>query len=94
MLNSLPKVGEKLSSREVETMELVISGYETAKEVAQRLLPSGRSGRISHRTAEVFLFHARIKLGGRNKTHAALIFDRMMRGAVDEGERLGINDLD
>lgn len=94
MLNRLPKAGQKLSHREIEAMELVISGHETAKEVAKRLLPSERSGRISNRTAEIFLLHARIKLGGRNKTHAALIFDRMMRAAVDEGERLGINDLD
>jgi DNA-binding NarL/FixJ family response regulator len=58
-----------MTRRETEVMQLVCEGL-TAQEIGERL-------GISSRTVDVHRRNALLKLGARNQTQAAVLFDRM-----------------
>jgi DNA-binding NarL/FixJ family response regulator len=60
-----------MTRREIEVMRLICEGL-TAQGVGERLC-------ISSRTVEIHRSNARLKLGARNQTHAAVLFDRAQR---------------
>jgi len=60
-----------MTKREREVMQLVCEGLP-AQEIGDRL-------GISSRTVEVHRRSAIMKLGARNQTHAAVLFDRAER---------------
>lgn len=64
---------QELSPRERQVMELVCQGF-TGQEIGERLA-------ISSRTVEIHRRNAVNKIGGKNQTEAAVIFDRMTRAA-------------
>lgn len=60
-----------LTDRETDVMRLLCTGL-TAQGVGEAL-------GISSRTVEIHRSNARLKLGARNQTHAAVLFDRAQR---------------
>jgi len=64
-----------MTERETEVMRLVCEGL-TAQEIGERLGISSRTVEIHRRTAV-------IKLGARNQTQAAVLFDRARREQSD-----------
>lgn len=70
---SIPDPGKPLTAREEEVLSTMAHGY-TAKEVAREL-------GISHRTVEVHVANAVVKLVARNALHAVLLWDRKTRTA-------------
>jgi DNA-binding CsgD family transcriptional regulator len=64
-----------MTEREAEVMRLVCEGL-TAQEIGERLGISSRTVEIHRRTAV-------IKLGARNQTQAAVLFDRARREQSD-----------
>lgn len=65
-----------MTKREIEVMQLVCEGL-TAQGIGERL-------GISSRTVEVHRSTAILKLGARNQTHAAVLFDRAALGGEHE----------
>lgn len=62
-----------LTDRETDVMRLICEGL-TAQGVGEAL-------GISSRTVEIHRSNARLKLGARNQTQAAVLFDRMHHDA-------------
>jgi DNA-binding CsgD family transcriptional regulator len=75
---SIPEYGKPLSVREVDVLSAFCGSNHTAKGVAREL-------GISHRTVEVHMINAMVKLGAKNKLHALLMWDREQRAAFVAG---------
>jgi DNA-binding CsgD family transcriptional regulator len=73
---NIPERGQPLTPRELQVLNQFCSGTYTAKGVARKL-------GISHRTIEVHMSNAIVKLGAQNQLHAVLIHDRAGRTDQD-----------
>jgi DNA-binding CsgD family transcriptional regulator len=66
---SIPEPGKDLTPREADVMNAFRDGCATAKEVARKL-------NLSHRTVEIYVSNAVVKLEARSQQQAILIWDR------------------